>query len=553
MKTKKRATLTLDDAAEQDAARRGVSTKPTRKQRAAAKREAKAAAPQRAQRRGFMGAGRGESAMLNAPREWRGTSMQVCGLFPWINGSATPFAGAPLGIDMDSSAPLGCDPIEWFYQGIINNPSMFILGLPGYGKSTLVRHMNLALNGRGVIILVPGDLKPDEVDLVKAMGGEVIQFAPGRGHLNILDPGEITEIAARLPEEQREQLLVDAHSRKLELLSALITILRKDPVSTREYNILDRAIHLLERDFEGIPVIQDLLDLIVSRPAELSDVALDRGNADKYADAVEELVASLMSLTGSGIFGDMFAKQTSARMSMDRPAVFDLSQISDTQRDVQAAALMACWSQTFAAVDASHALADAGLAPNRTFFIVLDELWRALRSGPGMVDRIDSLTRLNRNEGVGQAMITHTMSDLDALADEADRQKARGFVERAGMVVAGALPRAEMAKLNEVVKLSEVERNRLMSWADPGSWSRIRQARTRGSGKPRQAPGVGKFMVKVGGRPGICVATKLTPSEIALNDTNKRWTNNPDGHVNVFSANEGTNALVSGILEETEE
>ena len=88
---------------------------------------------------------------------------------------------------------------------------------------------------------------------------------------------------------------------------------------------------------------------------------------------------------------------------------------------MQAAALLACWSTTFASVEIAHTLADEGLAPRRNYFVVLDELWRALRAGADMVDRIDSLTRLNRRDGVGQAMITHTMSDLDALATESER------------------------------------------------------------------------------------------------------------------------------------
>jgi hypothetical protein len=91
---------------------------------------------------------------------------------------------------------------------------------------------------------------------------------------------------------------------------------------------------------------------------------------------------------------------------------------------------------------------DRGQHPPRTrgvqrhYFIILDELWRALRGGRGMVDRVDALTRLDRQRGVGRAMISHTMSDLQALADEDDRMKARGFVERSGMASVPACPRA---------------------------------------------------------------------------------------------------------------
>lgn len=496
---------------------------------------------------GNTAAGGGSSRLLESPREWRGSTRQVCGLWPFVAGSTTPYSGAPLGIDLDSNSPVGCDPIAWFIDGIINNPSVFALALPGYGKSTLVRHMILGMNGRGIIPLIPGDLKPDYVDEIETMDGEVIQLAPGRGHLNILDPGELSTIADQLPPQVREKLLVDAHTRKLQLLLALITILRKGPVTPNEESILDEALKYLEVHHEGVPVVKDLLDVINSRPQVLRDIALDRGDEDRYRDATDALVASLMSLDGRGRFGDMFSKPTSATLSMDRPAVFDISQIGDIHRDVQAAALLACWTTTFASVEIAHTLADEGLAPRRNYFVVLDELWRALRAGSEMVNRIDALTRLNRQDGVGQAMITHTMSDLEALPTQSERDTARGFVERSGMVITGALPHAEMKKLRQAITVSEAEAARLVSWADPGSWSRIMRRRKR-SGAPRKAPGVGKFMIKVGGRPGISTEVKLTQVEIELNNTNKRW-GNDDGTVNVASANEVTNALLDAELQ----
>lgn len=529
--------------------KQGQDTKQQKQKKSEAKKQRRAvAANNRAQNGSAYGLnvpGGGAARMFQSPREWRGSTRQVCGLWPFAAGATTPYSGAPLGIDLDSNSPVGCDPIAWFVDGIINNPSAFILALPGYGKSTLVRHALLGMNGRGIIPLVPGDLKPDYVDEIEAMGGQVIQLAPGRGHLNVLDPGEISAIADRLPPDIREKLLVDAHTRKLQLLLALISILRKGHVTPNEENILDKALVLLETEHEGVPVVQDLLDVIVSRPQALQDIALDRGDPDRYKDATDALVASLMSLNGQGRFGDMFSKPTSAVLRMDRPAVFDVSQIGDIHRDVQAAALLACWTTTFASVEVAHALADAGLGPRRNYFVVLDELWRALRAGAEMVNRIDALTRLNRNEGVGQAMITHTMSDLESLPTETERQAARGFVERSGMVITGALPHAEMEKLRQAVTVSNAEAARLVSWADPGSWSRIAKKRSR-SGAPRQAPGVGKFMIKVGGRPGISVAVRLTQVEIEMNNTNKRW-GNSDGTVNVASANEVTNSIVDAV------
>ena len=40
-------------------------------------------------------------------------------------------------------------------------------------------------------------------------------------------------------------------------------------------------------------------------------------------------------------------------------------------------------SYGFGAINIANVLADAGLEPRRHYFIVLDELWRALRAGRG--------------------------------------------------------------------------------------------------------------------------------------------------------------------------
>jgi hypothetical protein len=137
-----------------------------------------------------------------------------------------------------------------------------------------------------------------------------------------------------------------------------------------------------------------------------------------------------------------------------------------------------------------------------------------LRSGDGMVDKVDELTRLNRSSGVGQAMITHSMADLRALRDPADRAKAQGFIERAGLLVVGGLPAQEVAELSQIVAFSRAERRQVTSWSTPPGWDAA-----------SLPPGVGKFLLKSGQRPGIPVHVDLTRAELdaAVHDTNKRW------------------------------
>jgi len=467
--------------------------------------------------RGYGGPAGGAVGYVEAPPEWRGTTVQVCGLWPFAAGSGTPAIGVPLGRSLVGGGTLCCDPISWFQRAkLILNPSEFVLGKPGLGKSTIVRRQALGLAGYGVNPVVFGDLKPDYADLIHALGGQVITLGRGRGYLNVLDPGEAKAAAERLPESARRALLADAHGRRLNAVASLITVLRGVPPSDREETILNTALKLLDERFDGVPVLGDLLAVIQEAPEPLRSVALDRGDLTRYREITEALESSLIGLLGDGRLGEMFSKPTSEPMVRDRPVCFDVSAIDDAETSLQAAALLACWSYGFGAISVAQALADAGLEPRRNYFVILDELWRVLRAGRGLVDRVDALTRLNRQRGVGMAMITHTMSDLLALPAEEDRMKAKGFVERAGMVICGGLPASEMPQLNQVVPMTMAEQRMIEDWSTPPSWDS-------GRGEEAPPPGLGNFMVKVGGRPGIPVHVDLTQAELAVNDTNRRW------------------------------
>ena len=476
-------------------------------------------AERRAGARGWRGPGRGSTPYLQAPGEWRATTNQVCGLWPFAAGTGTPMVGVPMGRNLISGATLCCDPISWFQRAkLINNPSVFFLSLPAKGKSTAVRRMALGLYGYGTLPMVFGDLKPDYVDLIRAIGGQVITLGHGRGYLNILDNSQALAAAARLSGKAREALLADAHSRRVTGLSALLTISRGTKPVEREESILDAALRVLDQTFTGVPILADLLQVVRDAPPSVREAAVDRGSMERYVEITDGLESSLVSLMGSGRLGDTFARHTTTQMLRDVPVVFDLSVIGDGESELQAAALLACWSYGFGAIEVANALADAGLEPRRHYFVVLDELWKALRAGRGMVDYVDALTRLNRSKGVGMAMVSHTLADLRSLPSEEDRAKARGFVERAGMVILGGLPMGEMAELDAVVGLSRAEQDMITSWQDPPSWDSI-------AGTTTSPPGQGNFLVKVGGRPGIPFHVQLTSVELNLgiHDTNKLW------------------------------
>ena len=207
--------------------------------------------------RGWGGRGGGSASLVTGVREYRGTTVQVCGLWPFSSGTSSPMIGVPLGRHEETQATVCCDPISWFQRAhLISNPSAFILGKPGLGKSTLVRRMMLGLSGQGVHPLVLGDLKREHVDAVEAVDGQVIELGRGRGYLNILDPGQAVEVAQLLEAAGHHTAAVrvraDAHGRRLNMVVSLITISRNNPPTDQEQTILDRALRILDDTFEAV-------------------------------------------------------------------------------------------------------------------------------------------------------------------------------------------------------------------------------------------------------------------------------------------------------------
>lgn len=470
------------------------------------------------------GPGSGAAPLMPIFRPYRGTTNQVCGLWPFVVGGNTPLVGAPLGRAIDGSGTVCADPISWFEKGLISAPSGMVLGLNGLGKSSLLRRIILASSAFGVHTMVLGDIKPDYVDLMEALGGQIISIGHGTTGINPLDAGNVAEalelLAGSEHEATRAALLAAAHERKKQTVSSLIHIIRRSSPSDREETILDEAIRLLEETRENAR-LSDLLDVIRSAHPRLIDAAIARGDAGKYREIVEPLEASLMALL-AGRFGGIFASEKTTPMMMDRPVVFDVHALLDVDEGLQSAVLLACWSYGFATVEIAQTLADAGVAPRRRYQIVMDELWRILRASSGLVERVDALTRLNRSVGVGQLMVTHSMTDLTALPDEADRIKAAGFVERSKMLFLGGLPLREMEHITSVVSMTEAEKHLLSSWNAPGAYDPL-------TGRETPPVGRGKFLLKTGSNPGIPFQVQFVAGEAELSDTNKRWaTKGPD-------------------------
>ncbi|WP_334024836.1 hypothetical protein [Nocardia terpenica] len=480
--------------------------------------------------RGYAGAGGGRMNVVGRPVEYRATTAQVAGLWPWSVGAGAPLIGTPLGSHLHTGAPVCFDPMNWFMRGsFITAPSLFVLGLNGFGKSSLVRRIVLGGIAQGITPLILADVKPDYRKMVELVGGQVIDLGYGHGKLNPLAAGVLGTIVPRLDQVPALQIQVtqELRARQVTLIAGLIELVRGARVRDYEETLISTALRILYTEGgytpDSPPIMENLLEVIVGGGEQLM---LDAGAdaLEEYHEATKGLRRSLRALT-QGPFGAVFNGQTSTPIDTSAVAVcIDVSHIPNGDKKLKAAVMLACWADGFASVEAAHVLADAELGPQRYFQVVMDELWQVLGLGDFMVDRVDELTRLQRGLATSLIMISHTIKDLQSLGTEAAIAKALGFLERARAKIFGALPPEEIKRLDTTIPFTAAEEEMVTGWSAP-------QALTGEALKPGQArppaPGTGKFLLKIGEdrRPGIPFHMEFTVSEkeSGIHETNQRF------------------------------
>ena len=471
--------------------------------------------------RGMPGVGR--MSYVAAPVEARGSTNQVCGLFPFAISAGAPLVGIPMGQHQHNGASICFDPIAWFESGLTSNPNLFIAGQPGLGKSQSVRRMVLGYAYAGVTSLVLGDLKPDYADLVDALGGQVIRIGPGRDRINPLDAGPWRH-ALPLLDTRAAGLVRDAViSRRRSLVEALATLVRRRPLDDGEVAVLAAALRHLAavETADAQPTLQDVVDVIAAGPPEVRRVTLDRGDDTRYREQTDDLMRTLLALL-DGPLGDTFNGHTTANIDLDTVAVcVDISHIGVTDEQLTAGALLASWSYGFAQVEAAQPARRPGLAPQAPVLRGHGRAVAGAARGPRAGRprrRADPAVPRARYR---QAYVTHSLDDLEALPDA--RRPGQGpRVHRPLAIVEllGGLSREQLLRFAQIVELSESEISEVTSWADQEGWTRL----ATGPGNDlTKSPGVGKFLLKIGSRPGLPVYLNPTEVEKQLGDTDARF------------------------------
>ncbi|MEU1312622.1 ATP-binding protein [Streptomyces cinnamoneus] len=462
-----------------------------------------------APRRGWGGRFGGRVAVEDAGTVYTGPSVQAGGVYPFLLGAGLPPRGVPVGRDVLTGELVCIDPSGWTGK-LTTNPGVWVMSQPGAGKSALVKRICLVYSAYGHMMCVPGDVKGEYTQLVRDLGGSVVSIGAGGGRINPLDSGPLKGHLDTLSAKQRDALLDVLTGRRLETLGALLSTkngLGRAPGEI-ERSALNTAVQIASDASPGTdPIIPDVIAVLRQAPEALrSKLAAD---GDTYNDLTRSVIAGLDNLV-SGPLKGLFDGPTTTPLDLNAPAVsVDISPLRARGNDVISAGMIATWAYAYSSIDSARSI---GMM-DRKLVLPMDEMWRALRSGPGLVDAMDAISRLNRTTDDVTIYVTHSVLDLEALPTEEDRAKARGLMDRCDTWVIGASSDEELGRVTGKRALTEQERMMITSWSSATS--------TGLDTSDQVHPGRGKYLIKIGTRAGIAAATELTPTEERLYRTDK--------------------------------
>jgi hypothetical protein len=461
--------------------------------------------------RGWAARGAGRDHHVGSGAVWQGTTTQLAGLYPWVGGSGSRVRGVPIGHDLHTHEPVGLHPGDWLREGITTNTGLWVQAQAGVGKSAFCKRLGVGLIALGWTAFIPADIKGEYSALIDRLGGTVIKVGRGHDAINPLDPGPLGQLLATVPAGRaRDALRESIRARQTALLDGLLILELGRPTTATERALLSRALDVAtDATRDGQPTIPEVRAVLDLAPQPLLDAARVAGNPDRYRELLREALCALDLLCDGPLRG-LFDRRSAALDPASPATCVDISALDEETDLVVSAAMLCSWAWGAAMIEARQA------AVGRNIVWIQDEAWRALRAGPGLVERSDRMTRLNRAKGVASLYCSHSMADLQALPTADDRAKASGIAARCAIHVYGGLPTSEIASL--AVSLSSREADLLASWQSTGTWV-----------PGHRHPGRGLYLLKAGELVGLPVRMQLTAAEQELYNTDRAFQAPPVG------------------------
>lgn len=341
------------------------------------------------------------------------TTAQLRGTYPFLADTGLPAFGMYIGQERFTRSCFCFDPFRLYNARpqVLSNPTTFLAGVIGSGKSSLAKTMLLRALAFGYRFVVPADVRGEYAPLANAAGITPITLGPGAARpLNALttpalppglDTGQWWDIVrahweslldglirAALP---GQRALTPAESTAIELALDEVTRTAKDDPA--------RAAPA------SLPLVMEALFDPTKRTAEEMRMTLPELRA-----ATADIALVIRRLVHGSLRG-LVAGTDQTRFDANLPGVVvDLSRVR-VANDAGMALAMAC-------IQSMMELAFAFDRARR--IVVYDELWR-LVAYPALVARIMAGIKLTRDTGTAHLLVTHRISDL--LGGNAEAQR----------------------------------------------------------------------------------------------------------------------------------
>lgn len=410
--------------------------------------------------------------------------------FPFVAGPSLGTAGVPIGQDLYGGGQICFDPWELYKAGRISGMSMLLFGTVGMGKSSLAKSLCIRLVLAGRKLAVASDLKGEWTEIVRTLGGPVIQVGPGLPtRLNPLDEG------VRPSKDQQGNPMSDdawhqvVRSRRMSIMETIIKILiKEDTLSPAQHTALE----------DSIDWAANLADT-ESRTPTIMDVMEGLKHAQKHdykrvADAAEELVLVMRRVVSGGLAG-MFDGESTVDFAEDAPAVsIDTSSMRTAREEARrmVSACCAAWMESMVTTS------DGGQR-----IVVYEEGWDSMSSRADLQRMVENW-KLSRAYGIFNILILHKVSDLNMAGDQGSQMAAmaRSLLADADVKVIYRQDAAALKLTMEELDLSSRERE-------------VLKVLPKGQGLWRV------------GRDTFHIYNELTPAEEPLLDTDSRMDKTP--------------------------
>jgi len=349
-------------------------------------------------------------------------------LFPCQAGSSFPARGVAIGRDVVSGETACWDPWEWYAEGVMTSPSMFVMGEVGKGKSAFVKAVLLrqcGVFGRSAYALDP---KGEYAPLAQALGLPSVRLEPGGAtRLNPLEPA---------PGESAQALA----ARRAGVSGALAAIgLRRDLSPGEEAALFEAAARL-----DADAVLGDLVGALLD-PSEDLAAALATSRR-RLAGDVRGVALALRNLSAGRLSG-MLDGPSTVRLHGASGLHLDLSPCS-TDRSILAPVMAA-----------ALAWLTPRLAGDGQKFLLVDEAWAVLNDHPELATWLAATVKLARTLGVAAIFVAHRVSDLAAAGESSSvaAKRAEGLLADTQLRVVFAQAPGELAALAAALGLDPDE------------------------------------------------------------------------------------------------